>query len=211
MNYAKSGGLLAAAALLSLGLLPAIASAQTQDTSVADAARKAREQKKTAPKAARTLTNDDLPAAPAATPAEAKPAAAPSEPADTNAKPAETDAAAAEKKAAADKQAADEKQTTKKAELEAALKHAKALLAENEHELDVLNRLQVLDSDSHYSQTGYQADTAGKAKLDADAQQISDKKVRIEDIKTKIADLIAELGTDPDAKNPAADQPPPKQ
>jgi hypothetical protein len=52
-----------AALLVSLGLWPFLASAQSQgdSSSVADAARRAREQKRAAAKPARTLTNDDLP------------------------------------------------------------------------------------------------------------------------------------------------------
>src|SRR5262245_32480122 len=52
-----------AALLVSLGLWPFLASAQSQgdNASVAEAARRAREQKKAAVKPARTLTNDDLP------------------------------------------------------------------------------------------------------------------------------------------------------
>jgi hypothetical protein len=67
-----------AAALLSLGLLPSRASAQSpgDNASVADAARRAREQKKNAAKPARTLTNDDLPATPAAVQQPAAPAGA---------------------------------------------------------------------------------------------------------------------------------------
>src|SRR5215831_3684515 len=68
-----------AALLISLGLAPFLASAQSQgDTaSVADAARRAREQKRAAAKPARTLTNDDLPSllAEPAAPAAARPGA----------------------------------------------------------------------------------------------------------------------------------------
>src|SRR4030095_7042156 len=67
LRYLLAGS---AAALLSLGILPGMATAQSQgdNTSVADAARRAREQTKKAAKPTRTLTNDDLPAAPPASP-----------------------------------------------------------------------------------------------------------------------------------------------
>jgi len=214
MNTAKCRFCLAAAAavLLWLGLYPAIASAQTQDnTSVADAARKAREQKKNAGRPVRTLTNDDLPPAPAA---EAKPAAAAApegQAATGEAKPAEGEATGAEKatavKPAADQKAEEEKQAQRKAELQAALKRAKADLAESEHELDVLQRLATLDGDAYYGKTDYQNDTQGKAKLDADNQQIGDKKSQVDTLKAKVAELIAELGADAEPGKPAGDEP----
>ena len=185
----------AAALLLALSVLPVTASAQSQgqgDDSVADAARRAREQKKNA-KPVRTLTNDDLPAAPVAA-AEAKPAAAPSEdtPGD---KPDNAQAKAADKNKAAEaaKDEAKDKKAARKAELEATLARVKANLAESEGELNVLQRKEALDSDSYYSKTDYRDDTAGKATLDQDSQDITDKKTQLERIKSRIADLTAEL------------------
>src|SRR5579862_1764301 len=184
---------LSAALLLALCVLPGTANGQSQgqgqsDDSVADAARRAREQKKNA-KPVRTLTNDDLPAAPGAA-SEAKPATAPGDQADQDhSKPG----AKAEKGAATSDEAAKEKRAEKKAQLEAALKQAKADLAQSEGELNVLQRKEALDSDSYYSKTDYRDDTAGKATLDQDAQEISDKKAQAETIKSKIADLTAEL------------------
>jgi hypothetical protein len=179
--------LVIAGALLPLGLCPgrAFAQAQSDNTSVADAARRAREQKKNAPKPARTLTNDDLPAAPAA----GQPAA----PAQAN---AESEAAEAAKALpAADAAAPAASAQKKKAEIDAALKRAKAELAQAQGELDVLERKSALDSDSFYSQTDYSHDAGGKARLDADAQQVKDKKSQVDELKSKVAALQAELGT----------------
>jgi hypothetical protein len=171
-----------AALLLALCVLPRTAAGRSQgqgqsDDSVADAARRAREQKKNA-KPVRTLTNDDLPAA-----AEAKLAAAPSD-------QMEADQAGKDHSKVGEK---TEMGAAKKAELEARLKQVKANLAESEGELNVLQRKEALDGDSYYSKTDYRDDTAGKATLDQDAQDISDKKAQIETIKSKIADLTAEL------------------
>jgi hypothetical protein len=202
--------LVSAAVMLLLGYSSGLCGAQSQDnSSVADAARKAREQKKIAPKAVRTLTNDDLPPAP-----EAKPAAA-EVPQDQvladRGKPAEGEATAEKKSAmdkpAGEKQASEERAAQRKTELEVALKRAKANLSESEHELDVLQRLAVLDSEAYYSQTNYQNDARGKAKLDADNQQIGEKKSQIDAIKTKIAELTSELGADAEPDKPSDDQP----
>ena len=220
----------AAGLLLVLCVMPGRAAALSQgqgqgDDSVADAARRAREQKKNA-KPVRTLTNDDLPPAPVAA-AEAKPATAPSD--ETEADQTDKEQGKAGEKsvkgvAAAD-EAAKEKRAAKRAELEAALKQAKANLEETEGELNVLQRKEALDNDSYYSKTDYRDDTAGKATLDQDAQDIGDKKGQVENIKSKIADLTAELTELSDAEpaqsqeqeqpqsqpqQPPAQQPPPR-
>src|SRR5262249_33492662 len=140
------------AMLLSVGLLPiaAYAQAQTDNTSVADAARRAREQKKNAAKPARTLTNDDLP--PSSEPE--RPSAAPA------AKSSEA-AEATERAGAADSQAPAEptdKAAKKRPQTGAALQRAKAELAQAQSELDVLQRKAALDSDAYYSKTDYARD-----------------------------------------------------
>ena len=194
-------------ALLPLNFLPRAASAQSQSetTSVADAARRAREQKKNATKPARTLTNDDLPAAPPAdqpvAPAGGTEAAAPAQ-ANTESEagtPAKAPAAAETAAPAATGQ-------KKKSEIEAALKRAKAELAQAQGELDVLQRKSALDNDSFYSQTDYSHDTDGKARLDADTQQVNDKKSQVDELKSKVAALQAELGGAAEPDKPAQPQ-----
>ena len=209
----------AAALLLSLCVLSGTAAGQSEGPgqsgdSVADAARRAREQKKNA-KPVRTLTNDDLPAAPVPA-GEAKPATASSDQmADQAGKEDQSKAGEkTEKGTAASNEAANEKRAEKKERVEAALRQAKADLAQSDGELQVLQRKQVLDSDSYYSKTDYRDDTAGKATLDQDAQDISDKKNQVEAIKSKIADLtaeFAELSNGEPADSQAEEQPQPQQ
>jgi hypothetical protein len=181
--------------------LSGAALAQSQNDSapsVAEAARRAREQKKTAAKPVRTLTNDDLPAAPVS---------------GANAAEAQVNTAKAEDNAAATSdtnqaQAApvnDEKTKEKNAENAAALEHAKKELAQAEHELDVTQRKAALDSDAYYSKPDFANDKDGKANLDAEAQQISDKKQAVEALKARVAELQALVGEAPSLepdKNP---------
>jgi hypothetical protein len=182
-----------AALLVSLGLAPFLASAQSQgdNASVADAARRAREQKKAAAKPARTLTNDDLPSVPAepAAPAAAR-SGAEEEAADAG--QAKTEGDGREPLAPSEPGAEAEKK--KRAKIEAALKQAKAKLSEAQGELDVLERKAALDSDVFYSKTGYASDSEGKARLDAQAQQVGEKKRQVDDLKAKLAALEAALG-----------------
>jgi hypothetical protein len=190
--------------LIACGFLAGLsgaALAQSQDDSapsVAEAARRARDHKKTAAKPVRTLTNDDLPAAPVS---------------GANAVEAQVNSAKAEDNAAATSDASqaqaapvnDEKAREQNAENAAALEHAKKELAQAEHELDVMQRKAALDSDAYYSKTDFANDKDGKANLDAEAQQISDKKQAMETLKARVAELQALVGEAPSlepAKNP---------
>ena len=138
------------------------------------------------------LTNDDLP------PSSAQPAPpaaqAPSSETTPEIEAGEQDKSATEKAESAKQALQNDDSAKKKAESEAALKSAKASLAQAQSELDVLQRKAALDSDSFYSQTNFSSDTAGKALLDADAQQVNDKKAQVEALKAKIAALQTELG-----------------
>ena len=204
-KFGSSLLLVLTAALLPLSLFTGAASAQSQsdNPSVADAARRAREQKKNAPKPARTLTNDDLPAAPPA----GQPAAAPPEGTESAAPDqASTETGATAKAPAAETAAPDGNEQKKKAEIAAALKRAKAELAQALSELDVLQRKSALDSDSFYSQTGFSQDKEGKAKLDEEAHQVNDKKSQVDELKSTVAALQAELGEAAESDKPAQPQ-----
>jgi hypothetical protein len=185
-----------AAALLAFALWPVLASAQSQDQgSVAEAARRAREQKKAAGKPARTLTNDDLPTLKAESRAAAGEAAsADPVPADQGKSEAEQAAPPAAVEPAADPQA----DKNKRAKLEAALRQAKAQLVEAQGEFDVRKRQAALDSDTFYSKTDYASDDEGKARLEAQAGQLSEKKSQVDALKAKVAALESALGQAPE-------------
>jgi hypothetical protein len=162
------------ALLAASALLPVMTVAQ-QTESVAEAARKAREQKKAAAtKAKKVITDDDLPAA--------KPGdvtvVGQSQPETPSTGTSNATGQPASNPADAEKKAAEE-------DAEAA--KLKAQVAQAEKELDLLQREFTLDSDAYYSKTNYAADTAGKAKLDAEKQAISDKQQEVERLKTRLA------------------------
>ena len=178
-----------AAVLLLLGVAGGTFAQSQSDTapSVAEAARRSRDAKKSAAKPVKTLTNDNLPAAPAtaAAPAEGTTSAAA---ADASAAPAST---ALPKEAPSDAASKAEQEKQAKAKIKAELERVKKDLAVAEHELDVLERKVVLDSDAFYSKANYAADTAGKAVLDADAEQVNEKKISVEELRARIAELQA--------------------
>jgi hypothetical protein len=173
-------------AVLSVTLLPAAAFAQSQDSqSVAEAARKARAQKKNTEKAPKVITDETLdvkkgdvqsataeqPRMPGSPEAPAQPAAAAAP--GTPATPAAT---------AASSQAKDQKESKEVADLKVKIKRT-------QDDLDLLQREQSLENDRYYSQTDYAQDTAGKAKLDDLKQQVADKQQELERLKARLAEL----------------------
>ena len=165
---------LALAVVLAATLLSTAALAQSQDTqSVADAARRARDQKKPPAKSAKVITNEDI-----------KPAA------QTNpATPASPDAAAATASSASSTgspsapEAKDQKESKEVTELKAQIK--KAL-----DDLNLVLREQSLENDKFYSNTDYDHDTAGKAKLDELLQQATEKQQVLDRLKAHLAELL---------------------
>jgi hypothetical protein len=187
--------------------------AQSQDNapSVAEAARKAREQKKTAPKQSHVITDDTLTFPPASADTGASPppgtvinttpvmpsTETPPSPKDASAEPAKP----AESSAPAPADA-------KKAEEQAAeIAKAKEMLAQLQSELDLLKRQLALNSETYYSNPDYARDTNGKAKLDDLQKAIGDKQISVQELKQQLEELLQKAGVSPDANDAPA---PPK-
>jgi enamine deaminase RidA (YjgF/YER057c/UK114 family) len=175
--------------VLAATLLPDAALAQSQDTqSVADAARRAREQKKPPPKPAKVITDEDLkPGAPSnpATPGSTDASAASATPASSTSSTASAvSAPAASSSPAPD--AKDQKDSKEVTELKAQIKQALA-------DLNLVLREQSLEQDNFYSNTDYVHDTAGKAKLDGLKQQAGDKQQELDRLKARLAELLPAL------------------
>jgi len=173
-------------ALLSAGIcLPAAVRAQdasSQDTSVAEAARRNREKKKKdadAPKATRVITDDNL---------DRRNFTPGQEGVDVGATPKlETTPPSA---AAVAQQEADDKAAEQEAaDQDAEIGKLKLKIVDAEKDLDLAKRQFALDQDSYLSNPAYQNDKAGKAKLDDEKQQISDKQQDVERLKTRLAAL----------------------
>ena len=160
--------------------LPPVTPAQSQD-SVAEAARRSRAQKKNSEKPSKVITDETLevkkgdvqsaaaeqlrmPGTPE-TPAQPTPANAPSS------------AAQNEKKASE-----DEKLAKELAALKEQIKQAQSVV-------DLAKREQALQQDTYFSNPDYVHDTAGKAKLDAMKQQITDKQQELDRLKARLAEL----------------------
>jgi len=179
---------------MAAAVIPFAARAQSQDSqtqSVADAARRAREQKKAAEKQPTpVITNDTLkPAAPADATA---PAPAPTQSSSESAAPSAQPAA----------EGADQK--TKDSAEAAGLKQQ---LAEAQKDVDLLQREYALEQENVYSKSNYATDTAGKAKLEDLKRQIADKQQALDALKARIGDRLGPTGNTPPAAPPAPPQP----
>lgn len=196
--------------VLIAALMPITASGQSQDSqtqSVAEAARKAREQKKASAKPVPVITEDNLKPP---TPAEkAVEAAADAQAAAANpAAPADAAKPGPKSDTAQNTQKADDEAKKKKAKAE--LDGLKEQLAAVKKSLDLLQRELALDQDTFLSNPYHDRDTAGQAKLDGIKQQISDKQQEVDVLKTRIAALVELLGTDATttpATSPSTPQP----
>ncbi len=174
-------------AVLSVTLLPAAAFAQSQDSqSVAEAARKARAQKKNTEKAPKVITDEtldvkkgDVQSATAEQPRMPGSPEAPAQPAATAAPGTPAATAAGSSPAPAAK---DQKDAKEVADLKVKIKRA-------QDDLDLLQREQSLENERYYSQTDYAQDTAGKAKLDDLKQQVTDKQQELDRLKARLAEL----------------------
>ncbi len=173
---------LALPVVLASAMLPTAALAQSQDSpSVAEAARRARAQKKNSDKPAKVITDENL----NVKEGDVQSAAAgqlrmPGSP-EPQAKPAAgaqvAPAGEGPKKASEDERVAKER---------AALK---AQIKETLTDLDLLHRERTLEQDTYFSNPDYVHDTAGKAKLDALKQQESDKQEELDRLKARLAAL----------------------
>jgi len=212
-SHIRKLGFASAAVLISTFALATASFAQSQDNSsqsVAEAARKAKERKKNAPKENHVITEDTLNLRPASADASGTPPAgtvlnttpvAPADAASSEAGPA-TDANSTAAKPVETSTAADDEKM--KAEMAAAVARTRELLAQAQSELDILKRQLALDSDSFYSNPDYAHNTNGKAKLNDEKQSISDKQISVEDLKRKLTELMEKAGISADDAKPAS-------
>lgn len=181
-------------ALVVLGLVAASGPLLAQDApSVAEAAKRAREQKQDSKKPAKVITNDTIPSAPAptATPSGSSDSGAPAAPAEGSA-PAGAPAASDTKKAAAE---AAEDEAKKKAEIESLQKQIREL----QDAINTQKGMIALDQNTYYSNPDYVHDTAGKDKLDREKKELESMQADMEELKSKLEALGVEIPVKPPA------------
>lgn len=179
---------LTASVLAACGFLALGAPTRAQDSqSVADASRRAREDKKNASKSSakssKVITDDDL--SKTAQSAEGVNVGAPAK---LETQPPSPAAVAATE--AADQAADSGKADVKKGD-DAELTKAKEDLAKASKALDLLQRELSLDQDTFYSNTDYVHDKAGQTKLANEQQQINQKQQEVSALKAHVQELEA--------------------
>ena len=175
--------------------MPGARAQSQEEQSVAEAARKAREQKKTAAKPSTVITNDTLKPATPATVQNAS-AATESMPG-TNSTTNSYATADATKATPPAKESSEEEIAKKKAKIEA----LKQQIADKAQEADLQQRALELANESYYSRPDFSKDPGGKAKLDAMQADLAQKRGELAELKAKLKDLA------PDAdQKPAAPQ-----
>jgi hypothetical protein len=174
--------------LLAATLLPAAGFAQSQDTqSVAEAARRARAQKKNSEKPAKVITDETL---------DVKKGDVQSATAEQLRIPGTPDASAQPAAGKPDAQSgtSDSKNVSEEEKARAIQKQRVALkekIKDAQSDLDLLQREFQLDQDTFYSSPDYANNTSGKAKLDAMKQQVADKQQELNRLKEELAALPA--------------------
>ncbi len=156
--------------------------ARAQDAqSVAEAARRAREQKKAQAKPAKVITDETLDVkkgdVQSAAAEQLRLPGAPAAQTQPTATSANSSATQSPKNPAEDQKVAKER-----AELKEKIKQVQS-------DIDLAQRELRLQQDSFFSSPDYSHNTAGKAKLDSLKQQISDKQEDLEKLKSRLADL----------------------
>lgn len=174
------------------GLLATQVAAQdSQDISVAEAARRAQEQKKSTPKSPKVITNDNLPAAP-------KPDA--TTPSETPTPDAATQSAPAADAAAAPAAGTDAKVGDAAANPEVTA--LKRQIADQQKEVDLLLRLHALDQDAFLAKPDHAKDAQGKAKLDTQQEEIHAKAAELAALKAKLDAIAPGESAKPPAPKP---------
>jgi hypothetical protein len=198
-------------ALLGVGIfLPISALAQSQDaksqqsasqdSSVAGAARRSREKKKSS-SSSKVITDDDL---------DRRNFQPGQEGLNVGAAPKlETEPPSAQAVAAAEAsdKTAEQADLKDAAEQDAKIDKLKLQVKQAETDLDLARRELSLDQDSYFANPNYGQDTAGKAKLDSEKQQINDKEQELERLKARLAALEELKSHRKPARKQAAPQP----
>jgi type I restriction-modification system DNA methylase subunit len=173
-------------------------SADAQSQNIAEAARRSREQAKNATKPSKVITDDDLD----------KKGIKPGQqgltvdaPAKLETQPPTPDAVAA---AAATTSTSTDPATAPAPSDDPEIAQLKDQIADAEKDADLGNRELALQQDSYLSNPDHEHDTAGKAKVDALQQQISDKQQDIDRLKTRLAAMQELHKTPPQTAKRAA-------
>ena len=201
--------------------IPRAQAQSEQQESIADAARRSREQKKEAAKPATVITNDTLEPpkaeAPATPPSPTAAAPTATATAEMNATATATPAPGGEQQAAAPAAAPAAGETPEeKTANDAELQSLKQQIKELQSAVDLIQRQVALANDDFYSRPDFAKDDAGKAKLDAMKSDLTEKQDELNQLKAKLpagADVKEEkpAQSETESQPQSQSQPPPSE
>lgn len=180
---------------------PDAATQEQEKPSIAEAARRTREEKKNQQKPKQIWTNDNIPTTPGAVSVVGK-ALEPTPEATTEASPAKGEKPgenAAGKPSGAAPGDEGEKKTQEQSAAADELAKAKEHLGSVQTDLDLLQRDYNLQQQQFYGKPDFASDKEGKAKLDALGQQVEAKRQEVQEAQQKVSEL--EQKSHPEKKN----------
>ncbi len=161
------------------------AAAQTpEEPSIADAARRNRQEKKAPAKPGTVITNDTL------SPTVSAPASTTSAPAQSVQSPNPSGSSMPGTESAAPEMEPKSTLTPEETErLKTEISNMKQEVKEKQNEVDLLRRLLDLDREALYSKPDYSHDTDGKAKLDSEQEELKQKEEEFSKLKAKLLSI----------------------
>ena len=159
-------------------------SSRQSSQSVAEAARKAQQKEKEAPKSKTVWTNDNIPNTPGGVSVVGQPAPSSSSTAATSTEPA------VPANAKAPSEADKEKLAAERAKALSDLESARKQLDSVKTDLDLAQREYSLDAAQFYSTPDYSTNQQGQAKVDAEKSAIATKRQAVDAAQKKVDDLV---------------------
>ncbi len=170
--------------------------------SVAEAARRAREQKQAAPKPAHVIDNDTLAPSSAAPKTSLEDSAAQGASPSPSATPSDSNASDQQEKASAPQAGKGAGSTEDAAEKKAKIDALKQQIADKKESVDLQQREIALAQDTFYSNPDHEHDRDGKAKLDSMQTDLEQQKAELAELQAKLAELGGSADTKPASAPP---------
>lgn len=184
------------------GLLATRLAAQNPpEPSIADAARRYREQKKSSPKTAPVITDDTFSRSTSSKPPSTPPAGGTPQATQTQGNATQPTAAVMDTSSST-APASPELSKDDAEKLKSEIAAIKQELKDKQGEVELLQRLLNLDRDAFLSKPDSSRDASGKAKLDAEQDELKQKSEEFEKLKAKLQTIAPELVSTPAPAKP---------
>lgn len=179
-----------------------LAAQNPQEPSIAEAARRNREQRKASAKPGTVVTNDTLSPSTSSSAAPASASTTPAQAAPTSTTSGQGQFVQGADAAPASQGSRSELSADETAKLKTEISSIKQEFKDKQNEVDLLKRLLDLDTQALYSKPNYSRDTAGKSKVDSEQAELKQKEEEFERLKAKLQSIAPQ-----EIANPAVPKP----